>query len=66
MNYFLIGATSVVAGTAGVSGFTNSAGTSAVFSTPTDVALNSAGYLFIADSMNYVIRKILVSSGTYL
>jgi hypothetical protein len=47
---------STVAGTAGVSGSSDGTGTSAQFYYPAGVAVNSAGYFFVADSGNNTIR----------
>jgi uncharacterized protein (TIGR03437 family) len=58
------GVISTVAGT-GVAGFSGDGGaaTSALLNTPTAVAIDSAGSLYIADALNSVIRK-LASDGT--
>lgn len=40
------------------SGYTDATGTSAQFRTPLDVAVDSAGNAYVADSLNHSIRKI--------
>ena len=45
-----------VAGSVGVSGQSNGLGTAALFNYPTGVSVNSAGYLFVADTGNNAIR----------
>src|SRR5439155_1713211 len=56
---------STVAGTPGISGFAGDGGsaTAAELSTTTGVALDGAGNLFIADSGNCVIRKVVAATG---
>lgn len=50
------GVTSVFAGTVGKFGYAD--GSSALFSLPSGVAFDKSGNLFVADSLNQVIRKI--------
>lgn len=52
------GVVSTLAGWPGVSGSTDGTGSAARFSTPTGVAADVAGNLFVADALNYTIRKI--------
>jgi sugar lactone lactonase YvrE len=47
---------STVAGTAGVVGAANGTGTAAQFNFPSGVAVNPAGYLFVADAFNNIVR----------
>ncbi|WP_263352842.1 FG-GAP-like repeat-containing protein [Acidicapsa acidisoli] len=58
------GVISTVAGT-GVAGYSGDSGaaTSAALSSPSNVALDSAGNLYIADSGNNVIRKVMATTG---
>ena len=51
------GAVTTLAGS-GVSGYTNATGTAAKFSAPLDVAVDSSGNVYVADSNFSVIRKI--------
>jgi sugar lactone lactonase YvrE len=50
------GTVSTIAGSTSVRG--NADGTSATFSSPTGVALDSAGNLYVTDSANHTVRKI--------
>jgi len=52
------GAVSTVAGSANLAGSRDDLGTRAQFSTPTGIAVDSAGNLFIAEMGNQTIRKI--------
>jgi sugar lactone lactonase YvrE len=52
------GVVSTFAGTAGVAGFSNAVGTAAQFNFPSGVALDSSNNLYVADTVNCVIRKI--------
>lgn len=58
-----LGAVTTIAGTGGVPGSDDGNGLSASFNTPSDVAIDANGNLFVADSGNHVIRKI-TSNGT--
>ena len=49
---------STLAGNAGMPGNLDGSGTNAKFHTPIAVVANSAGYAFVADMNNHVIRKI--------
>ena len=59
------GFVTTVAGKPGMSGYSGDGGlaTSALLSNPSDVAVDSAGNLFIADSYNSVIRKVELKTG---
>lgn len=57
------GATTTVAGMAGMTGSTDGTGTAARFVGPTDVTLDGAGNLFVADRDGHTIRKIVLSTG---
>ena len=52
------GVTSTLAGTAGVVGSADGTGAAAQFNTPTGVAVDASGVLYIADEGNDTIRKI--------
>ena len=56
------GAVSTLAGTVGTSGATDGTGTAAKFSNPAGIATDGTN-LFVADSSNHVIRKVVISSG---
>lgn len=53
------GVVSTLAGQAGVTGATNATGTAASFSYPWGVAVDSAGNVYVADSLNQLVRKIV-------
>ena len=57
------GTVTTIAGTAGSSGFTNATGSAAQFHGPQGLALDGSGDLFVADTNNNAIRKIIVASG---
>ena len=57
------GAVTTLAGTAGISGFSDGVGTNAKFNYPHGVAVDSSGNVYVADTHNQLIRKI-TSSGT--
>ncbi|HWO23675.1 MAG TPA: hypothetical protein VNO30_33265 [Kofleriaceae bacterium] len=52
------GVVTTLAGTAGMSGSTDGTGSAARFRYPTDVAVDSAGNVYVADRDNSIIRKI--------
>ncbi len=52
------GVVTTLAGTAGSTGATDGTGSAARFNTPTGVAVDSAGNVFVADKVNSTIRKI--------
>ena len=47
-----------LAGTKGVSGVANGTGSAAQFSSPSGVAVDSSGNIYVADSRNYAIREV--------
>ena len=53
-----VGVVSTLAGTAGVRGHVDGAGTATQFNAPFGVAVDTAGNVYVADGYNYVIRKI--------
>jgi sugar lactone lactonase YvrE len=57
------GAVTTLAGTAGQTGNTDGIGTAARFYHPSNVAADAAGNLYVVDSANYKIRKVVVASG---
>ena len=52
------GVVSTLAGLATVSGTNNGSGSAARFNTPTGVAVDTSGNVFVADTYNHTIRKI--------
>ncbi len=58
------GVVSTLAGTAGVSGSTDGVGTAALFYHPQGVAVDSAGAIYVADTFNDEIRKIVCTGST--
>ena len=58
------GVVSTLAGTAGVAGSTDGAGTSALFNHPQAVAVDSTGAIYVADTFNDEIRKIVCAGTT--
>jgi sugar lactone lactonase YvrE len=52
------GVVSTVAGVAGVAGSADGPGSSATFNYPNGIAVDSAGYLYVADWNNSTVRKI--------
>jgi hypothetical protein len=56
------GAVTTLAGTVGTSGSADGTGTAAKFNNPAGIATDGTN-LFIADSSNHVIRKVVISSG---
>jgi sugar lactone lactonase YvrE len=52
------GVVTTLAGMAGMTGSTDGTGAAARFSVPYGVATDSAGNVYVADTLNYIIRKI--------
>ena len=52
------GVVTTLAGTAGVFGSTDGMGTAARFNGPRGVAVDGAGNVYVADTLNYTIRKV--------
>jgi hypothetical protein len=59
------GVVTTIAGTAGTSGSTDAAGSSARFNSPWDIDIDAAGNLYVADRGNNLIRKLTLSGATY-
>jgi DNA-binding beta-propeller fold protein YncE len=53
-----------IAGSAGNVGATNGTGSAARFEYPTGVAIDPSGNLYVADSVNYLVRKISMPGAT--
>lgn len=56
------GVVTTLAGTAGTAGFTDATGTSAKFTNPAGIVSDGTN-LFVADSSNHTIRKIVIGTG---
>ena len=52
------GTVDLLAGTAGTSGVADGTGNAAQFNFPHDVAVDSSGNVYVADTWNHTIRKI--------
>jgi sugar lactone lactonase YvrE len=57
------GMVTTLAGMAGVSGSTDGTGAAARFLFPSGVAVDGAGNLYVADTLNYTIRKVVIATG---
>ena len=55
------GVVTTLAGSAGAAGSVDSAGTAAQFSSPTSIAVDGAGNIYVADEGNDTIRKVATS-----
>ncbi|MCU1278290.1 MAG: hypothetical protein JWM53_1836 [bacterium] len=56
------GKSSVVAGSS-ATGYKDGIGSAALFNQPADIVLDGAGNAYVADSQNFVIRKIVLATG---
>ena len=54
---------STVAGTAGAAGATNGVGSDARFHNPNGLAVDGSGNLYVADTGNQIIRRVVVATG---
>lgn len=52
------GVVTTLAGLAGTAGVADGTGTAVLFSTPTGLAIDSSGNLYVPDPINYAIRKV--------
>jgi sugar lactone lactonase YvrE len=52
------GVVTTLAGTAGMFGSVDGTGAAAIFRTPYGAAVDSAGNIYVADTFNYIIRKV--------
>jgi len=59
-----LGVVTTLAGSAGLSGTTNGAGTAARFYHPAGIAIDTNGTLYVADSDNHIIRKLIGNGAT--
>src|SRR5208283_1654421 len=57
------GAVTTLAGLAGVSGSDDGTGSDARFDSPSGVAVDGAGNLYVADTNNHTIRKVVLATG---
>jgi sugar lactone lactonase YvrE len=57
------GTVTTVVGAAGVAGSTDGPGSTALLRNPGGVAVDGAGNLYIADSVNYTVRKLTAATG---
>jgi streptogramin lyase len=57
------GLVSTLAGTPGIRGNANGAGNTAQFHLPTGIAADASGNIYVADTENYVIRRITPTGG---
>jgi sugar lactone lactonase YvrE len=57
------GTVSTLAGSPGVTGSSDGTGTAAEFNRPVGLAMDKEGDLYVADSYNNVIRKVVVATG---
>jgi len=57
------GVVTTLAGQAGTSGSADGTGTAATFKFPSGLALDSAGNLYVADTGNHTVRKVVVATG---
>lgn len=57
------GVVTTIAGSAGLSGFADAAGSAARFHGPQGLALDTSGDLFVADTNNNAIRRLVLATG---
>jgi alpha-tubulin suppressor-like RCC1 family protein/sugar lactone lactonase YvrE len=58
------GMATTLAGLAGYSGGADGTGSAARFNSPSDLAVDSSGNVYVADTDNFTVRKVIPSSGT--
>jgi len=57
------GVVSTIAGSPGVAAYADGVGAAARFNNPEALAVDGSGVIYVADTMNFLIRKITVSNG---
>jgi sugar lactone lactonase YvrE len=57
-------AVTTLAGTPGTNGYTDGHGAAIQFEVPLGIAADAAGNVYVADSQNHVVRKVIVATGT--
>jgi hypothetical protein len=57
------GVVTTIAGLAGIGGFVDDVGSNARFQGPQGLAIDGAGNLYVADTSNHTIRKVVLSTG---
>jgi sugar lactone lactonase YvrE len=59
----LSGATSLVAGKLGTTGYQDGTGLDAAFASPRGVAVDGKGHVFVADQVNHALRQVTIATG---
>lgn len=60
------GMVATIAGVAGVPGYADGSGANARFNRPVGLAIDSLGNIYVADTQNHCIRKLILSSSGYI
>ena len=59
-------AVNTIAGKAGISGSTNGIGSAAQFESPSGIAVDGGGNVYVADNMSCTIRKLVLTGGNWV